>query len=407
MMKHTAYRLYQKAYKQLIYTISWKEPYLVEGQHAVYKVPSYLQERSIQRVLMVTDKELRKLGLIDGLLHALHEGNIQVTVYDDITPNPTIPTIMKAYTLYKEQQCEALIAFGGGSVIDCAKAVGAKLVRPTKELSQLKGQLHVRKPLPPFIAIPTTAGTGSEATVAAVISNPQTHEKYAINDPVLVPDMAVLDPLLTINLPPHITATTGMDALTHAIEAYIGRSTTALTNMYSEEATRLITTYLQRAYTNPTDIEARQAMQKASYFAGAAFTRAFVGNVHAISHTLSGFYHVPHGLANAVILPHVLESYGATIYIPLSQLAIKSGIGNAKWGARANTELFIQTIRQLNEAMSIPTHLPILQSADIPLMASRAYAEANPLYPVPVIYTKAQFEAMYKKLQGHGAIHIL
>lgn len=205
--------------------------------------------------------------------------------------------------------------------MDCAKGVGARVARPHKKISSMRGELKILKPIPLLIAVPTTAGTGSETTLAAVLTDERTHEKYALNDFVLIPRYAVLDPVLTEGLPPFITATTGMDALTHAVEAYIGKSNTAQTIEDSVAAVKLIFRNLERAYTDGSDMEARENMQKASFLAGAAFTRAYVGYVHAIAHSLGGEYGIPHGLANAVILPYVLEAYGSSVYMSLAELA--------------------------------------------------------------------------------------
>jgi alcohol dehydrogenase len=280
--------------------------------------------------------------------------------------------------------------------MDCAKGVGARIARPEKMVPQMKGELKIRKKIPPLFAIPTTAGTGSEATVAAVISNNETHEKYAINDMSLIPHYAVLDPMLTINLPPHLTAATGMDALTHAVEAYIGKSNTDETRQCSRDAVKLIFDYLPEAYRNGKNLEARTKMQKAAYLAGVAFTRAYVGYVHAIAHTLGGFYSVPHGLANAIILPHVLEYYGESVYEPLAELADLIKISNSTETIETKAKKFIEAIKFLNKEMDIPSKVSGINEDDLPLMVDRAYHEANPLYPVPKILSKKELLTLYQ-----------
>lgn len=279
--------------------------------------------------------------------------------------------------------------------MDCAKGIGCRIARANKEIPKMKGVLKVMKKLPVIFAVPTTSGTGSEATLAAVISNSVTHEKYAINDPVLIPKYAVLDPSLTLKLPKHITSTTGMDALTHAVEAYIGSSNTELTKAMAIKATKLIFENLKNAYDNGEDIKARRNMQLASYYAGVAFTRAYVGNVHAIAHTLGGFYGVPHGLANAVILPHILDFYGEKAYVKLSELANAVGI---KGTTEAKAKQFIQAVKDMNAYMNIPTTIDGIKEEDIPTMVERAFKEANPLYPVPKIMSKEDFTAMYHEI---------
>jgi alcohol dehydrogenase len=243
-------RLYQHAYRGASYLLPWRKPELITGENSVEKLPSLIKRAGINSVLIVTDKGIASLGLMNGLLLQMEAERLTYTVYDKTIPNPTIGNIEEAFRIYQKNKCEAIIAFGGGSPMDCAKGVGARVARPDKTIPQMKGQLKVRKRIPTLFAIPTTAGTGSEATVAAVISNPETHEKYAVNDPVLIPHYAVLDPLLTVKLPPRITSTTGMDALTHAVEAYIGRSRTKETIQCSKEAVTLIFDHLYEAYSH-------------------------------------------------------------------------------------------------------------------------------------------------------------
>lgn len=260
----------------------------------------------------------------------------------------------------------------------------------------MRGQLKVMHKLPPFFAVPTTAGTGSETTLAAVVSNTKTHEKYAINDPCLRPKFAVLDPELTVGLPPHITSTTGMDALTHAVEAYIGKSNTKSTRDYAEKAVAIIFANLETAYKDGKNINARGQMLLGSFYGGMAFTRAYVGYVHAVAHNLGGMYGIPHGLANAVILPVMLEEYGAAIYPQLSKLANFAGIEGTSDDDKAKK--FIAEVYAMNERMNIPKGFTQIKEEDIPTIVSRALKEANPLYPVPVIFDEDRMTQIVKKL---------
>ena len=386
-------RTYQFVMKIAANFLPFRQPEILEG---LEKVPEQIEKLGIDSVLIVTDDVLHnKLHLIDGLKEGLEAKGIKYAVYDKTVPNPTIDNIEEGVALYKENGCNALIAFGGGSPMDCAKGIGCRIARANKEIPKMKGVLKVMKKLPVIFAVPTTSGTGSEATLAAVISNSVTHEKYAINDPVLIPKYAVLDPSLTLKLPKHITSTTGMDALTHAVEAYIGSSNTELTKAMAVKATKLIFENLKNAYDNGEDIKARRNMQLASYYAGVAFTRAYVGNVHAIAHTLGGFYGVPHGLANAVILPHILDFYGEKAYVKLSELANAVGI---KGTTEAKAKQFIQAVKDMNAYMNIPTTIDGIKEEDIPTMVERAFKEANPLYPVPKIMSKEDFTAMYHEI---------
>ena len=255
--------------------------------------------------------------------------------------------------------------------------------------------MKVRRRIPPFIAVPTTAGTGSETTIAAVITG-RDHRKYAVSDLCLIPRYAILDPTLSAGLPPHITAETGMDALTHAVEAYLSRFyNTRKTREQAERAVVTIFSHLERAYRDGASLPDRAAMLQASFDAGAAFTPASVGNVHAIAHTLGGLYGTAHGLANAVLLPIVLEDYGAAAYPRLARLAHLVGIQEAS--AEASARAFIAEIRAMKARMGIPDHFDCIRSEDIPLMASWACREANPVYPVPVIYDQARFARVIER----------
>ncbi|MBM7702961.1 iron-containing alcohol dehydrogenase [Metabacillus iocasae] len=388
-------RAYQAAFKVAFRLIGCPTPTLLEGENSLIKLPLLIKKESIQRVLIVTDQGITSIGLMDALLSDLQSEGISYSIYDKTVPNPTISNIEEAVAVFHEHGCEGIIAFGGGSPIDCAKAVGARIANPTKHLSSMKGQLKVKKKIPPLFAVPTTSGTGSEATIVAVISNSETHEKYAINDIVLVPRVAVLDPLVTVNLPPFLTATTGMDALTHAVEAYIGRSNTHETKAWSKDAVVLIFNNLYEAYLNGTNIEARANMQKASYLAGMAFTRVGVGYIHSIAHTLGGFYSTPHGLANAVIMPYVLEYYGKSVHQPLAELADLVNLTQESDSDAKKATAFIDAIKQLNTSMNIPAKLDGIVESDIPIMIERSLQEANPLYPVPKIFAQEDMTRLY------------
>lgn len=281
--------------------------------------------------------------------------------------------------------------------MDCAKVCAARIARPKTSVQKMRGTLKILKKLPTIYAVPTTAGTGSETTIAAVVSDPTTHEKYALQDPVLRPKYAVLDPELTVGLPPHITSTTGMDALTHAVEAYIGHSNTKGTALAAEKATKMIFENILKVYENGKDIDARENMLEASYLAGIAFTRAYVGYVHAIAHNLGGMYGTPHGLANAVVLPYVLEYFGETAYAPLAKLAVIAGLDTKGMNDEQKAKLFIESIKEFNKKMNIPDKLEILEK-DIPTIAKRALKEGNPLYPVPKIMDLEECMAVIRRI---------
>lgn len=395
-------RSVQAVLRAALPVLPYREP---EVFHSCGELSTVFQKENIRRVLIVTDAGIVRSGIAAQLEAVLDEDDISYAVYDQTRPNPTVVNVEQALSLYRRYRCQALIAIGGGSSMDCAKAVGARLARPGTPLGKLKGTLRILRPLPTLIAIPTTAGTGSETTLAAVITDTQAQHKYVMNDFVLIPKYAVLDARLTLSLPPHLTATTGMDALTHAVEAYIGRSTTRQTRQEALEATRLVFANVERAYRNGKDYEARSNMLTAAYRAGIAFSRSYVGYVHAVAHSLGGQYNIPHGLANAVLLPYVLESYGSCIHRKLHDLAVAAGIADAQESDAGAAAKFIRAIRQLNARMGIPETLEGIRPEDIPVMAAHAEKEANPLYPVPRLMTREELTFFYEQVAGkecHG-----
>lgn len=395
-------RSVQAVLRAALPVLPYREPQVF---HSCGELSTVFQKENIRRVLIVTDAGIVRSGIAAQLEAVLDEDDISYAVYDQTRPNPTVVNVEQALSLYRRYRCQALIAIGGGSSMDCAKAVGARLARPGTPLGKLKGTLRILRPLPTLIAIPTTAGTGSETTLAAVITDTQAQHKYVMNDFVLIPKYAVLDARLTLSLPPHLTATTGMDALTHAVEAYIGRSTTRQTRQEALEATRLVFANVERAYRNGRDYEARSNMLTAAYRAGIAFSRSYVGYVHAVAHSLGGQYNIPHGLANAVLLPYVLERYGSCIHRKLHDLAVAAGVADAQESDADAAAKFIRAIRQLNARMGIPETLDGIRPEDIPVMAAHAEKEANPLYPVPRLMTREELTFFYKQVAGkecHG-----
>ena len=390
-------RTFQAAMRMMIPLFPYREPELVEGNEGVAEL---LASRGIKSVMLVTGPRIRKRGLTEPLERLITEREIELTVFSDTQPDPTSANVEAARELYIEKGCEALIAFGGGSVMDCAKAVGARIARPKMPLAKMAGLIKIRRRIPMLIAVPTTAGSGSETTVAAVIVDAETHHKYVINDFALIPRYVLLDPAVTTGLPAPLTATTGMDALTHAVEAYIGRARTRATGRAAEEAVRLILDNLERAYANGEDIEARADLLRASYLAGTAFTKSYVGYVHAVAHTLGGRYGIAHGHANAVLLPAVLRAYGKSAVKPLSKLAFAIGLADASESRESAAEKLISHIEGMNARMEIPTSIDEIREEDIPTLAKTAAREANPLYPVPALRSASELEAIYRLVSG-------
>lgn len=388
-------RGYQAGFRLISPLLPYRKPVQLENMEQLKQV---VVKSGVRRIMLVTDKSILRLGLTREVEETLLNAGIKVIVFDGVVQNPTVSCIETGLSIFKQQACEGIIAFGGGSVMDCAKIIGARFVRPNKRVQKMKGLLKIRKKLPLFIAVPTTAGTGSEATVAAVITDEATHRKFPINDFSLIAHYVLLDPKVTIGLPKNITAWTGMDALVHAVEAYIGKSTTAETRKLSEEAVKLIAENLLVAFEDSSNLVARSNMLKASYYAGVSFTRSYVGYVHAIAHSIGGMYGVQHGLCNAIILPYMLESFGETVYKPLSRLAKIIGIADEKTVDSEATTIFINWVKDLNEKIGIPTKIRELKMVDVPTLAKRASAEANPLYPVPKLMSKKELEKIYYKL---------
>ena len=388
-------RTFQKVFHIAIPFLPYRKPKIVGS---VSELPDIIRRHKCSRVLIITDQGIMKLGLTKRLEKALNRAEIPYTLYDRTVANPTTVNVAEALELYIQDGCDAIIGFGGGSSMDCAKAVGARAVKPNQSLARMKGILKVHKRLPLLMAVPTTAGTGSETTLAAVITDAQTRYKYAINDFPLIPRYAVLDPKVTLSLPPFITATTGMDALTHAVEAYIGNSTTYGTRKDALLAVKLIFENIDTAYEDGSNVEARRNMLHASFYAGCAFTKSYVGYVHAIAHSLGGEYNVPHGLANAVILPMLLEAYGEKIHKKLARLAIAAGLADEDTPCSEAAGQFIRAVKDMKKRFGIGDHIPEIQETDIPKLAHYADKEANPLYPVPVLMDVAELESFYRIL---------
>ncbi|MBO5197474.1 MAG: iron-containing alcohol dehydrogenase [Lachnospiraceae bacterium] len=394
-IKRVYCRVFQFAFHAALPFLPYREPQVFDS---INELVALLKKRRIKSVMLVTDRQLRKTGITQPLEELLEDNHIRCAVYDGTRPNPTVRNVEAARRLYRKENCEWLIAFGGGSSMDCAKAAGARIAYPKKSLNQLKGLLRVLRRIPPLVAIPTTAGTGSEVTVTAVITDSEKKYKYTMNDFTLIPSYAVLDPRVTYTLPPSLTATTGMDALTHSVEAYIGRSTTKETRRLALEAVKLIFENIETAYQDGTNNKARKNMLQAAYKAGIAFSKSYVGYIHSVAHSLGGQYNIPHGLANSVLMPIVLEAYGNTAHKKLHELGIAASVASEKDSHKEGAEKFIQAIRELNRRMGIPETLSGIKKEDIPGMAKHAAKEANPLYPVPKLMSAKELEQFYYKV---------
>lgn len=362
-------------------------PVTFVGSDAVAELCESIAHSGVAKLLLVTDETLVRLGLVERVGASLDAAGLRWSVYAGVLPDPTFDQIAAGYDQLESDGCDAVLALGGGSPMDAAKMIAA-LGANGRPLSKLEGRFKVRLAPLPLFAIPTTAGTGSEVTIAAVVSDSTSHEKKFFLDPKLLPLMAALDPTLMSGLPPAVTAATGMDALTHAVESFIAKTSTAQTERYARLAIRLVFEHLPVAYRDGSDLAARKAMALASYYAGLAFTRTSVGYVHAIAHTFGAHYGTPHGLANAIALPHVLEFSKSEARGRLALLADLVGVGCGATSDADKADRFIEAIRELMGEVGIASHLDSIEREDIGAIARQACAEAFLNYPVPKYMTE-------------------
>ncbi|MBX3674372.1 MAG: iron-containing alcohol dehydrogenase [Burkholderiales bacterium] len=377
------------------------QPMLLVGPHASARLGQALAGFGHRRILIVTDTQIVKLGLLKGLTAALRAAGTQFVVFDAVTADAPIPVVEKGIAFFQRRGCDAIVAFGGGSPMDAAKVIAYAVANrkpPRKLVGYFKG---LRAPVPVY-AVPTTAGTGSEVTVAAVISDPDAGQKLVIADSRLVPVMAALDPSLMVGLPPMVTAATGMDALTHAVEAFIGQWATDYTDRMALAAVGLVFANLRTAHKEGRNLEARERMALAATYAGLAFTRANVGYVHAIAHQLGGKYHVPHGLANAILLPHVLRFLAPAVTKRLARLAVAAGVGKGVERPPVLARRFIESVEKLNRDLRIPRTVVALKEADIPALARAACREADTNYPVPKYMSAEDCEGVIRHVLDKG-----
>jgi len=380
--------------------LKFPKPFSFVGPDASLSLVREIIGLGVKRVMVITDGQLFQLGIVNPHIELLKEGKVEVEVFSEIEPDPGYELVLEGVERLKDFKPDAVLAVGGGSSIDGAKAIllsHANDCHPSK-LTGVWLYSWPRKRCLPFFAIPTTAGTGAEMTIAAVVSDKAAQIKYAIIDPKTVPAMVALDPKLMVGLPPFITAPTGMDALTHAVEAYLSTIATAETDELARMATASIMRNLFTAYTDGQDLEARERMAVAASMAGLAFTRVGVGYVHAVSHQLGGLYHVPHGLANAIVMPYLLEFSKPKCVQRLAELARVSDIGESGASNAELADAFIAQIRKLNADMQIPASIKELKREDFDKIIDRAFAEAHGTYGVPRYLTRADATALLEKL---------
>ncbi|HHD2602591.1 TPA: L-threonine dehydrogenase [Clostridium perfringens] len=334
-------------------------------------------ELGFKKALIVTDKVLGQIGIVKKVTDVLDNKNIEYAIYDETKPNPTVKNVNDGLALLKEKECDFVISLGGGSAHDCAKGI-ALLATNGGEIKDYEGVDKSKKPQLPMVGINTTAGTGSEMTLFAIITDEERHIKMALVDKHLTPIIAVNDPMLMLAMPKSLTAATGMDALTHAIEAYVSTSATPITDACAEKAIELISNYLVNAVENGQDVEARDMMAYAEYLAGMAFNNASLGYVHAMAHQLGGFYNLPHGVCNAILLPHVQEYNKATSASRLAKIAKIMGGNIEGLTDEQGADLCIDMIKSLSQTIGIPEGLGVLgvKESDFETLATNALNDA-------------------------------
>jgi alcohol dehydrogenase class IV len=376
-------------YKFMAFVVIWllrllprNAPIVYKGANSALILAGEVSILGFNKVLIVTDEFLGGSGILDGIKARLEETGVAFAVFDGVLPDPAFDQVQQGEALLRTEKCEAVIAVGGGSVLDAAKMIAMLHTNPGT-LDDFDGIQKAKRPGLPLFAIPTTAGTGSEITLAAVITDPVAHRKVPVVDSKMIPGYVALDPEIMKGMPPGITAATGMDALTHAVESYLSRASTESTEVQAKAAVRLIFKYLVRAYHDGSDMEARDGMAAASFYAGSAFGRTSVGYVHGIAHQLGRVCGTPHGNANAMVLPEVLAAYGDCVHGRLAELARLVGLGGTGDGESQLAALFIQAITDMRTEMEMPTKPRDLRAVDVPGIIDEAVKETGGLYPVP------------------------
>lgn len=392
-------RLMSLISRLMLKMISLPAPLVYAGSGSSYSLTDAIASFGHQRLLVVTDKMLVELGLVKRITDKLEKHGINIELYDAILPDPDFSQVESGVIYCKQSGCDGVLAIGGGSVLDAAKVI-AICAGTDQTPAGIKGYFSVKSRGLPNYAIPTTAGTGSEATMVSVITDPFSETKCFIVDPKLVPDAVALDASLMIGLPPAITAATGIDALTHAIESSLSREASEDTLRKSLSAARIIFNNLETAVNDGANLSAREAMATASYYAGSAFTVTNVGYVHGLAHQLGAICHIPHGLANALFLPHVLEFYCDTAAPQMARIAKFSGIGDASDSDDVLARKLVERVRQLSAAIGLPNHADMLTPDKVDAIVARALKESHGLYgyPVPKYMRREECESIVRKI---------
>lgn len=396
-IKVVFYKMLMAGLKLAVKFTPQPQPVIFSGQNSSLALTNFMIDHDFKRVLIVTDKILNKLGIADDICQLLKQHDIEVVFYDQVTPDPSEVIVENGVNTAKEYNCDVVLGLGGGSSLDAAKMI-AVLAKSTKSVSDVAGLLKIKQHGLPLFLLPTTSGTGSEVTMAAVITDSINKEKSLIISPKTMPLATALDATLMQGMPAKVTADTGFDALTHAIEAYLSTHANESTNRFALIAIKLIFKQLPVAYQHGDNLEARQSLALASCYAGLAFTKAGLGYVHAISHQIGAKYHLPHGMTNAAVLPLVLTFTASASEQRLAMLAKEIGLTTTGLTTAEMAELFIQAVKSLQKEVVIERTLPSLVIEDVRALAKAALKEAHYLYPVPKYLNLSACEKLIKQL---------
>jgi len=429
-LKVIFFKLLMLGLKVAVKFIPQNQPIIFSGQNSSLSLAQLIIDQGALRVLIVTDSILNNLGIADDICQRLRQQNVEVIIFDKVTPDPNENIVENGIRTIRQHNCDLVLGIGGGSSLDAAKMIAvlavsgqSKLALNTrstncldsqpqniKSVKDVAGILKIKQRGLPLFLLPTTSGTGSEVTMAAVITDSFTETKSLVISPHIMPIATALDPILMQGMPAKITADTGFDALTHAIEAYLSTHANEQTNLYALCAIKLIFKSLPSAYQNGSDLAARESLALASCYAGLAFTKAGLGYVHAISHQLGAKYHLPHGMTNAVILPHVLEFNLTVSQARLSVLA--KAISGPEQSARLKemdqakqAEYFLEKVRELQQSVNIEQTISAINLEDLESIAKGALKEAHYLYPVPKYLTLNQCKSLLRKLMPAEAVN--
>lgn len=368
--------------KALVSVLKIPKPTVLSGKNSSVKLCESIAGFGLKKTLIVTDRPLYELGLLEKILAALEKQGASFELFTEVEPDPTFKVVEQGLRKYRQSNCDSVLAIGGGSSIDCAKVI-ALAASNQVEPQKLVGILKAKSASAPFFCIPTTAGTGSEVTIGAVISDDKTHQKELVIETKIVPLMAALDPELMKGLPPAITAATGMDALTHLVESFLSTMANDESSYYSKAGIKLVFENLPKAFKNGTSIVARENMALASFYGGLTINISGLGYVHAFAHQIGARYGIPHGLANAKVLPHVLRFNLPFVADRLAELAEIIGVAKSNASTMSNAQAFISAVDELIEAVGIEPQVSELQLKDFPSIRRAAFKEANSTYAVP------------------------